>query len=632
MSGIFGFYTKSILKEGDRSEISGMLSWNRAYGNACEGVYECMRGALGCCVESLSESHVQSVPVLKADGKSAVIDALIFNREYLIEKTAASSDIPDAELLLRYIIKCGPEALKDVNGDFCGAVLDEEKGSLLLFRDHMGIRPLYYYRDDGCVAFSTDLRGLIALPLVDTDIDKEWIYGIVAKYDADTLDNTPYIGIRCVTPATYMTFTFTGEKIKSRQKAYWKLGSRRIRLSSEQEYVKELRALITDAVRRRLDAISGIVGAELSGGLDSGVIDILINRAGREGVYYSWSPDPEEVEYAENDERLVIRDICAQENITCNFAPLSGSYENGTAEVMEKAQIRIPQDGSPDFRFAFLPSNNTYYIIRGAQFVKSKGTNVLFTGHGGDEGVSHRMDPYEMFWHREYYHYLKHIWSVTKGRRRALRTIKKTLKAIVFSIREKRETYIGPYASPELLKDSFVKTIRKRKEGALQFGYDPKGYIRSGGSRNRLDNMALLGAYGGIRYLVPYLDHRVIDYAVSIPRYLYIRGGVTRYIFREAFKDIMPESLYRLNVKEDTSARNIKSQEDWYEGFARRKAEIIGHLDRDYWSSYLDFEKIDALAKKGRPSDEEYGEDLSRVMVLLKCALAQNVIDVAGGK
>ena len=66
----------------------------------------------------------------------------------------------------------------------------------------------------------------------------------------------------------------------------------------------------------------------------------------------------------------------------------------------------------------------------------------------------------------------------------------------------------------------------------LSFSYDPVSYIHQGGSRNRLDNVALYGAYNGVRYLIPYLDYRVIDYAVSIPRYQYLRGRRNRFVFR----------------------------------------------------------------------------------------------------
>ncbi len=61
-----------------------------------------------------------------------------------------------------------------------------------------------------------------------------------------------------------------------------------------------------------------------------------------------------------------------------------------------------------------------------------------------------------------------------------------------------------------------------------------------------------------------------------------MKHGVKRYIFRQAFKDIMPRSLYSVRIKEDTSVTNIKPDENWYEEYSRRKQEIIGALDRHF--------------------------------------------------
>ena len=162
---------------------------------------------------------------------------------------------------------------------------------------------------------------------------------------------------------------------------------------------------------------------------------------------------------------------------------------------------------------------------------------------------------------------------------------------------------------------------------ALHFSYDPIRYIADGGSRNRLDNVALLGAYNNIRYIVPYLDYRVIDFAVSIPRHLYLKNSHNRFIFREAFRDIMPKSLYSVHIKEDMSAKNYPSNPNWYKEFAEMKAIVNKKLDRTLWSKYLDFAMIDQWMQKGKPSEEERDHDSFVLMNLFYCVMAQNLIE-----
>jgi len=630
MSGIFGFVTYNNIQNDNPIDISLMMLWNRVFGKDNEACYKHSGISMGCCIEYLFNKHIQQNPVLDYLGNHAVIDAILYNRTELIEKCDAEGDISDAELLFRYVIKFGPDSLKDVNGDFSGAIINDKSKSLILFRDHMGIRPLFYYEDGGFVAFSTDIRGLISLPQVDASISEDWIYKTISGYIADTIDNTPYENIFCVTPASYLVFSYENGRLKKVKNRYWKLRQKKVKLSDEKNYQNTLRELINDALIRRLDTISGPVGAELSGGMDSGVIDILINRAGREGIFYSWSFDPKELELTKDDERRVIEDICKQEKIVCNYSHKSSDYGPEVEKRMGQIGIGEFTDDSYDFRYAFPSWTNTYSLIIGAQFVAKRGASVMFTGHGGDEGVSHRCSPYEMYHYHEYYRYFRYIWAATSGHKHRIRTsIFTSIKHIKGKKKERKKPYISGNASPELLNQTFKTGKTVEDAISLHFDHDPIEYIEMGGARNRLDNIALYGALSGVRYMVPYLDYRVIDFAVSIPRYLYLRGKYKRYIFREAFKDIMPESLYKSEMKEDTSFRNIETDPDWYDSYAKRKAEIINKLKREYWKKYLNFDIIDKLAKAGKPTDEEYEVEARQLTCLLNCALAQNLVEKA---
>lgn len=102
-----------------------------------------------------------------------------------------------------------------------------------------------------------------------------------------TMQQTDYAAIQCALPGAWTSVVQDANGFTRREHPFWKLRSRKIRLSSPEEYERRLRELVTDAVKWHLDAIPGLIGAELSGGLDSSVIDILINRNGRKAVYYS---------------------------------------------------------------------------------------------------------------------------------------------------------------------------------------------------------------------------------------------------------------------------------------------------------------------------------------------------------
>ncbi len=627
MSGILGFLQDSTNENLQNINIKTMLLWNRSYGKDAEAVSTNTTYALGCCYERLSRDSEHSTTLLTKGKKYAAIDALLYNRNELLKKIDLHKTISDEELLFLYIEEFGFDALKDVNGDFAGAIYDDNTKALLLFRDHMGIRPLFYYACDELIAFSTDIRGIISLQQVDTSISESWIYKTLAGYSTISQSTTEYSNIFCVHPASYIQFSFKDNKLASQSHKYWELGSRKIRFFSVATYRDKLRELITDAVKIRLDVIPDPIGAELSGGLDSGIIDILINRLGRKGIYFSWSPNPDELPLAKNDERLIIADICEQENISCLFRKMNSDLSNDSniARNLRDIGICLTKE-HPAFLFALPPYINTLPICEGSQVLQREGAKVVFTGHGGDEGVSHRCNPYELFYHREYYHFFRYMWSTAHGKNRIGRALKNSYRVLWETRRKLKRPFLNPFNAPDLLNINFSNKFSKDKMSTLHFSFDPKSYINEGGSRNRLDNVALLGSYSGVRYLIPYLDYRVIDFAVSIPRHLYMKGNKNRYIFREAFKDLMPKSLYDLRTKEDNSDKNKKGNPNWFEEFKQRRVEVISILNRDYWNRYLDYDVIDKWMKEEEPSDEKRFESENKMYCLFLCAMAENLV------
>lgn len=600
MSGIFGMWQPDAIKKGNEAELKKLKSWNKAYGSHTETQRIEDKVYIGCSLEKYKEDAPISAPVLQKNRIYAVIDALLYNREELLAESGFSSGLSDEELLLEYILKYGFEQLKKVNGDFAGVFYDAEKEQLTLFRDHMGVRPLFYYADDKSFSFSTDIRGLLAMQSTDVSVAEKWICCKLAGGAYFGTETTEFANVYCIKPASYMMVSFREGKLHKNEQTYWQIGTKKVRLSSEEAYKEQLKALITDSIQRRLSAVSGLVAGELSGGLDSSIIDILIHRLGREAVYFSWSASPEEVPYAENDERLIVKDICEQENITCHYS--EKAVRIGEDSIMYR---KVKEAGwEPEMnaglfrRYVLPPYISTLQIAKVAQYANNHGAKAVFTGHGGDETVSHRCNPYELFYNKEYVHYWKYMWESTVGEKHRLyNTLLRCRQNLMVSRKKLTSPFVCAYASKEMLNKEFFERYYSKKGTPNYFAYDPLTYIRNGGSRNRLDVVALLGAYSGARYIAPYLDYRVADYAVSIPRNLYLKHGVNRYIFKETFKDIVPESLYTLTGKEDTSWRNVEKKEEDSEEYLKRKQRLADMLDRAYWGAYLNWNEIEAWAK-----------------------------------
>lgn len=571
MSGIYGF-----VKIGNDDETiaegraKGLRRWNRDYGCDDEGEMTGEGFAIGCFVEHFAEAFHAGTPVFEDGDLLYAIDAVIYNRDELDAALGES----DEEVIIRVIEDKGYSALKDVNGDFAGAVFNKGTRGIKLFRDHLGVRPLYYYLKDGLMAFSTDIRGLGAQPDADLKIDEKQLWLELAGYNEQTLDRTHFEYIRCVLPGSAMTFTKKEDVYSVSTDRYFVPGKKKVRLKNDEQYIARMRELVEDSIRRRLDAFPGRIGAELSGGLDSSVIDILINRMRPGGKYVSWYSVWDDWPLQPEDERLVIRDIGKQEKL----------------DIVALPDVTFPanhEKTEPIF-------SNTLTIGKVAELVSSEGIRVVFSGQGGDEGISHREDVLELFRAREYGRYLKENWYYTKGEKnRVFRFIWRIASQILRQYPARLKPWHTDNNSVSILNKGYLKRMERVKGSPLYFCIDPALEFEYGGVRIRPETAAYQAAEFGVRYVFPYEDFRVFDYALSIPRNLYLRKCVKRWIYREAFEDIIPDSLKQIVYKGLNCPLNQwpESECDYLGMFKQAKEK----LDRERWKGYLDFDAIDGL-------------------------------------
>lgn len=613
MSGIFGFTLRSADEALMADALGGLEYWNRIYGRQGTDKRTLDNSAIGCHVEHFSDRYPWGGPILEHEGRLAVVDALLYNREELLPQLSLDAEcgISDEELLLRLFLERGSKALASVNGDFAGAVFDPNTKEWTLFRDHLGIRPLYFYRDRDRFVFATDLRGIVAVPGVDDRFNSMYLYKAIVGGNSLSVRDTNFQHIRCILPGSVCRFRMTDRDVTQKETVYWRIRKKRIRLGSDEAYRQELRRLVTDAVNRRCDAFPGLLGAELSGGLDSGVIDILVNRHGRDAVYYSWSTDPVRFPLREGeDERKVIQDICRQEEISCKYL-----------NIEERFNFQYMLD------HVMPPFVNTVQLSYGSKWMSAQGAQCVFTGHGGDEGVSHRCSRFELLYNGELWSYLKLYWRDSKGENlRLLRTLWRAVldarakwKKLNYEMTRER---LHPPFFDERFSNAMEKEFRFRP---LPFSFAPYRYIMQGGTRARLDNGAYQGARFGVRYLFPYVDYRVMDFAVSIPRRQHINNETNRLIFREAFSDLMPESLRTIRYKDMASIRTENIAPKMNVSIARQVDYMIEQLDQEHWDGVLKLDGLRELSRDPNLSRQEAGQIQGILAKLERFVLVQNV-------
>ncbi|MFB6650020.1 lasso peptide isopeptide bond-forming cyclase, partial [Bacillus toyonensis] len=261
---------------------------------------------LGCHAQWITpESIGEQLPFYDYERKlSITADAIIDNRDELFGRLqvdyADRKKMTDSELILLSYQRWGEETPKYLVGDFAFMIWDERKQKLFGARDFSGSRTLYYYKNQQRFAFCTTIQPLLTLPYVQKQLNEQWLaeyLAICGMVDVVDATMTPYKNIEQVPPSH--SISIVEDKIMLTR--YCTLTSReKLKLKSNEEYVEAFRDIFQDAVTARLRTYRH-VGAQLSGGLDSGSVVSFaakVLRAKNKRLYtYSYVPPNDFIDF-----------------------------------------------------------------------------------------------------------------------------------------------------------------------------------------------------------------------------------------------------------------------------------------------------------------------------------------------
>ncbi len=185
----------------------------------------------------------------------------------------------DTEVILKSYIEWGADCLQRLHGMFAFAIWDSNKKELLVARDRVGIKPLYFSQTDQRLLFASNTQALIhADGGIDKDIDAAALHNLFSLHAVVPAPRTILKGIRKVKPAHYMVFKQDG---RVEEKRYWTLTAKRPdKKMSEQDWVEAIRVSLKKSVERRVKIADVPVGVLLSGGIDSSLLVGLLAEAG----------------------------------------------------------------------------------------------------------------------------------------------------------------------------------------------------------------------------------------------------------------------------------------------------------------------------------------------------------------
>jgi asparagine synthase (glutamine-hydrolysing) len=253
-------------------------------------------GMLYRAFHTTKESRHENQPHVSKSGCVFTWDGRLDTRNDLMQKLPddLSLDCTDLEIVVAGYEQWGTNIFRELIGDWALSVWNPHDQSLVLAKDFVGTRHLYYVVERNQVTWCTILDPLILFARRQFKLDEEYIAGWLSYFPATHL--TPYVGVQAVPPSSFVEIRRGMQNVTR----YWELDpTNEIRYRTDEEYEEHFRFVFSESVRRRLRSDS-LVLAELSGGIDSSAIVCVADEIAR--CEPSHSQSVETVSYFDDSE------------------------------------------------------------------------------------------------------------------------------------------------------------------------------------------------------------------------------------------------------------------------------------------------------------------------------------------
>lgn len=517
------------------------------------------------------ESRREKQPCISASGAVITWDGRLDNRADLISDLHDSVTVnsTDVAIVAAAFEMWGVNCLRKLIGDWALSIWNHRERFVLLAKDPIGTKSLYYSFDEKQLTWSTVLDPLVLFAGKTFTICEEYIAGWFSHFPATHL--TPYVGIHAVPPSSFILL-LPGKHIVSK---YWEFDpDQRVRYRTDAEYEEHFRTVFANAVQRRLRSDKPVL-AELSGGMDSSSIvcmaDIIIKRGDAEtprldtlSMYDDSNPDLDERPYFTRVEEKRGRSGCHIDLARLRHVGGEQSIES-EFEGDRFAPMPIP------------PLCQCPVFQQYAAYVKARGHRITLSGLGGESatggGVPSPIPELQNLLARARFQRLAHqlrVWAAKMGAL-PLTLLWETVRGFFPATLVRRPEYIRSIAP--WMDSEFVR----RNHSALQgyrlrlkvFGPLPsfQDNLRNLDAERRLLS---LHAYPSdllreIRY--PFVDRSLLEFMYAVPREQVVRVGKRRSLMRRALVGIVPDELLnkrrRPVVPRETATMSSTERADW---------------------------------------------------------------------
>lgn len=514
-----------------------------------EGYYTDAQAGLGMRRLSIIDLSTGHQPITNEDGTIWIVfNGEIYNyqdlRIQLEQKGHRFATNTDTETIVHAYEEYGDRCVEHLNGMFSFAIWDARRRRLLLARDRVGIKPLYYWLDNDQLVFGSELKAVVAYPGAPRQVDP------VALNHFLTLEYIPapwtiFQGIHKL-PAGHILVLQDGSCTTA---SYWDIGLQTMP-QTPGECAEALAALLEDAVRLQL--VSDVpVGAFLSGGLDSSTVVALMRQMTNAPIQ-TFSIGFGDRSYNE----LPYARVVAQHFDTNHIE------EFLTPDIITLTEQLVRHLDEPFGDFSIFP---TYLVSAMAR----RAVKVVLSGDGGDELFggydSYVAQQYDRFYRllptglrQDLLPALLHRVPPQAAKKGMINKVKRFTEGaalpatlqhtrwMTFMTDQDKHVLYQPDlhtaingTTPTAVIESYFQRVAHADRLAQQQYVDVKTYL----AENILTKVDRMSMAASLEARVPLLDHRIVEFALNLPPHLKLHRGQTKVILRQVMADRLPPQV-----------------------------------------------------------------------------------------
>ncbi len=516
-----------------------------------EGIFCCDEMSLAfrrLSIIDLSENGSQPM-TNEDDSIYLVFNGEIYNfqelRDDLLQKGHRFKSKTDSEVILHAYEEYGVECINRLRGMFAFALYDRPRKKLLLARDRIGIKPLYYTFIGGRLLFASEIKSILQDPQVERTVNYQALYDYLG-FEFVPAPETMFAGINKLPAGHYLVFENGNVAVQQ----YWDLNFQPAGpLPSFEEAVEQLRQHLDTAVKSHL--ISDVpLGVFLSGGLDSSCLVALMRRH-ISGPLKTFTIGYKDKSYSELDYAEIVARHCETDHQVLMLDALNADYVEKTLWHLDEPMTDL----------STVP---LYLLCKQAR----EHVTVCLSGEGADESFAgydrfkaSRMDRYFSLIpapiRRQVIGKMIGMLPDQPQKKGAINMLKRFVEGANLDPEGKHlrwQYFLNKTLENRLFQQSFkdqismdpfrlIHELNRRCNATDQVNreiYLDMRFMMTDSVLMKVDRMSMASS---LEIRVPLLDHVLVEFLAGLPGSWKLNGMTTKYIFRKAIKGLLPDSI-----------------------------------------------------------------------------------------